>query len=80
MEAVLRAKFQIQSVKQSVDNTGAITQVEIDGHPVYGGEENAVWSKATPSGSLKLYISNPGAFGALVVGKEYYLDFTPAED
>jgi hypothetical protein len=45
--------------------------------PVYS-EENREWSKYTPSGELKLYISNPALEGAFQVGKEYYLDITEA--
>ena len=49
--------------------------------PVYGsdGSANAQWSKWTPNGSLKMTISNPECFDKFEVGKEYYLDFTPAE-
>lgn len=42
------------------------------------GSENASWSKATPSAQFNLYISNPAAFGKVVGGDEYYVDFIPA--
>jgi hypothetical protein len=52
--------------------TGAkIEQEEIELRAVYGkGEANKQWSKATPSGSLDLTISNPEAFGKAQPG--YY--------
>jgi hypothetical protein len=43
------------------------------------GDENKEWSKWTPSGSLKMQINNPAALAAFEVGKDYFLDFTPAE-
>jgi hypothetical protein len=44
------------------------------------GKGNEEWSKYTPGGELKLYINNPAALEQFVVGKDYYLDFTPCED
>lgn len=40
--------------------------------------ENYSFSQATPSLSLSMNISNPGAFGAFEKGKEYFLTFEPA--
>lgn len=50
--------------------------------PVYGSDAkpaNKDWSKYTPQGELKMTITNPGAIEQFELGKEYYLDFTPAE-
>ena len=81
MEPVLRAKFVVNSVKHSINNEGEVSQEEIEAHAVYAnGGENGVWSKYTPSGQLKMNISNPGAFDRLRVGTEFYLDFTPAPE
>jgi hypothetical protein len=47
---------------------------------VYGnGEANKDWSKWTPSGELKMMVTNPAAIEKFELGKEYYLDFTPAD-
>lgn len=43
-------------------------------------KENATWAKYTPSGQLTMQIDNPDAYAAFELGKEYFLDFTPAED
>jgi hypothetical protein len=43
-----------------------------------GGENKLFWD-ATPSGSLQLGIVNQEAWAHFELGKEYYLDFTPAE-
>ncbi len=39
--------------------------------------ENYSFSQATPSADISMCISNPAAFGAFELNKEYYLDFTP---
>lgn len=41
------------------------------------GPENAPWSKYTPSGELRMSITNPEALAAFEVGVDYYLDITP---
>ena len=38
--------------------------------------ENYSWSKATPSGTVTMNITNPAAFGWFEVGAEYFIDFT----
>lgn len=48
---------------------------------VYGSPDrpdNASWSKATPSGSIELSITNPDAYEQFKVGAEFFVDFTPA--
>lgn len=48
--------------------------------PVYSGsEENAQFFAATPGGQIILHIVNPVAAEQFEVGKEYYVDFTPAQ-
>ncbi|MDO3434323.1 hypothetical protein QWJ46_16710 [Rhizobium sp. CBN3] len=76
---VVRAKFRCLSVTHFADN-GPDPQAEIRFNAVYGtGEENKSWSKWTPSGELKMMVTNPSAIEAFELGKSYYLDFTPAE-
>ena len=43
-----------------------------------GSDENKSFWKHTPSGRLEMSIDNPAAVEQFEVGKEYYLDFTPA--
>lgn len=50
--------------------------------PVYSDKpesENRAFWDATPSGSLQLGVVNQEAWQHFALGKEYYLDFTPAE-
>lgn len=77
---VVRAKFQCLSVTHFHNPGATEAQAEIRFHAVYGnGEANKDWSKWTPSGELKMMVTNPAAIEKFELGKEYYLDFTPAE-
>jgi hypothetical protein len=42
------------------------------------GPGNEAWSKWTPCGSVSMTITNPEAVAQFEVGKDYFLDFTPA--
>jgi hypothetical protein len=68
-----------------ITKSGTIEQVQVTLQPVYAdsdGDEkaNAEWSKWTPSGELRLVITNPAAYGQFKIGKAYYVDLTSAED
>ena len=67
----VRAKF------KCVSNTEA-NQVRLEA-VTSGSKENETWSKYTPSGTLTMHIDNAPAKEQFVPGKEYYIDFTPAE-
>lgn len=48
--------------------------------PVYGGsEENRQFFAATPGGTISMHCLNEQAFAAFEQGREYFVDFTPAE-
>jgi hypothetical protein len=46
---------------------------------VEGSEENRSFFSATPNGQLTLHIVREETASHFEVGKEYYLDLTPAE-
>ena len=49
-------------------------------NPVTGGSpENKTFFAASPAGELKLTIDNPAGAEIFELGKEYYVDFTPAD-
>lgn len=74
----IKAKVKVYEVKDSVSGENKYSE-EVTMQPVYGdGEENKSYSEATPSGTIKLSITNKSAWGFFVVDKEYYLDFNPA--
>lgn len=74
----VRAKFKCHAIE--VFEGGSRT-VKLSA--VYGSSDkpaNVEWSKATPSGSLQMNITNPAAYEQFEVGKEYFLDFSLAAD
>lgn len=70
MSASVRAKF----VCTQSDLNGQVALQAVTS----GGVENISFFEATPWGSLSMGIVSPSVRGQFVVGKEYYLDFTPA--
>lgn len=42
-------------------------------------EEDRSFQKASPSGCAEFQVDNPKAAEQLVIGKHYYVDFTPVE-
>ncbi len=73
MKQVIRAKMQVQTITKNLYSE--ITEFNC----VYGGSTNAednTFSKATPSGSMKLQIDNPSAQGVIQVGDYVYVDIT----
>lgn len=73
----VRAKFKVMDKVKS----GDLGDVRVTLGAVSGSEgDNASWSKYTPSGELSMTITNPAAYKEFEVGKEFYLDFTPADE
>lgn len=67
--SVLTAKFKLVTVTK---HEGA---EEPKLQPVHGdSEENKQWSKWTPGGDLRLYISNPECFDFFDHDHEYYME------
>lgn len=76
MEKV-RAKFSVgQILKDQFDNTVVrLYAVWDDGVAA----ENASFAASTPSGTCELYITNPAAAEFFTLGRQVYLDFSPAD-
>lgn len=71
----VRAKFKCR--RKSHNGDPSIVDVEFEA--VYGdGTDNAEWSKWTPSGVLTMQITNAPAHEQFEVGKDYFLDLSPA--
>lgn len=76
----LRCKFRVHTV------TDRGSGVAIEADPVYpdGDEdhENRAFWEASPSGKFEIYVDNEEAFEDLkaLLGREIYLDITPADD
>jgi hypothetical protein len=72
----VRAKFKCFSKTPATDapDCGSVSF-----QPVFtGSPENEEFFNLTPAGSISLATLNPVAFAKFEVGKEYYVDFTPA--
>ena len=71
----VRAKVRITSIEKFVG------QSVMKATPVTGSAgDNADYSKYTPSGAISLNISDETKAATFFeVGKEYYVDFTPAD-
>ncbi|UQN10383.1 hypothetical protein [Deinococcus sp. QL22] len=73
-----RAKFFCSSVTLHSSDPSHGKSVKL--HPVNSGsEENKEFWKYTPAGEITMTISNPDAAKMFEPGKEFYVDFTPAE-
>lgn len=71
---MVRAKFQVTKVAKT--HYGG--QIEVTLTPQYDPliEEDRRFAKATPSGTIQLYIDNPPASDYLALGKFFYVDFS----
>lgn len=76
----VRAKFKVQSILTSAKWNGTGTMGTVKLSPVTGGSpENAKFYEATPGGQIELGTVNEEALAQFVIGKEFYVDFTPAD-
>lgn len=71
----VRAKVRCNSV-HDFGQQKTVQLVPVTGADGKGCEQ---WSKWTPSGEIRLDITNPDAFGQFEPGKFYLVDFTPTE-
>jgi len=72
----VRAKFKVTKVAHTEYGGKEVTLT-----PQYDTsiEEDRRFAKATPSGTIQLYIDNPPAADQLALGKFFYVDFTEVE-
>ena len=80
MSAVIRCKFRCTAKSERAPYQKGLgadhSEVELS---AVMGKDNEPWSKYTPSGLLKISITNPEAVGAIELGREYWIDLTPVE-
>ena len=85
----VRAKFTCTSIERRMSSRwNSVTREHEDKEmrtvtliPVYGdSDENKRFWNATPAGTLQLGMINLEAAEAFDIGKEYYLDISPAVD
>lgn len=73
MKTVL-AKFKVGSVTDFGNNNQSVEM-----SPVTSGEENKSFSIYTPSGAIKMHITNPDIMGFFEPSAEYFVEFRKAE-
>lgn len=75
---MVRAKFLVTEKKENHATPESVFTITMN--PVTSGSpENDQFYKYTPGGQLVLSVLNADAAAALEVGKQYYVDFTPAK-
>ncbi len=76
----VRAKMKVMAITPFAANEPGAACAEVRLMPVYGDSpENKSWSRYTPNGECRMTITNPEAIDAFVLGKDYFVDFTPAD-
>lgn len=80
----VRAKMRCTRVSPATAGGWAkeVSQVDVTLQAVYGSgddDSNKEWSQYTPSGEVKLCITNASAYKQFEIGKAYFVDFTPAD-
>lgn len=74
----VRAKFYVTAVERTKGYNGKeLSTIKLN--PVTSGsDENKKFYDASPCGNIHLGTVNPEAANQFELGKEYYVDFTPA--
>jgi hypothetical protein len=67
------AKFKVLAVEHTKPENSGDEYEYVALEAVTEGEENAEWSKYTPSGQLQMTVTNEKCFGQFVEGEEVYL-------
>lgn len=76
---MVRAKFVVKEISRAKYSAASKETQVIKLSPVIdGSEENKKFYAFTPIGSIELATLNPEAGNQFELGKEYYVDFTPA--
>lgn len=78
----VRAKFRVESISPNIANDADFANGgSVVLRPVTGGSaENDSFYYQTPGGMVQLSTINQNAIKEFEVGKEYYVDFTRAEE
>lgn len=69
------AKFKVQRVTPHTDGHVDSHYSEIELVPDYAGGRNKDWSKYTPSGVMRMNVSNPAALEIMMLGKAFTVTF-----
>ena len=72
------AKFKVSRVTDMpwANPSGSVKEIELT--PDYANGANADWATATPSGVMRMTVTNPAVFDILVEGQAVDIIITPA--
>lgn len=76
--STMRAKMKLMRVERS-ETCDVLTYscVPAKSYPADGLHEDNSFSKFSPSGELKIHVTNPALLGKMQPGETFYVDFTP---
>ncbi len=76
----MMAKFKVTKIDQATSDVQHVTMMAVTDKPFNpdGESDDNTFAKWTPSGELKMSITNPKLVGALKEGQKYYLTFSEA--
>jgi len=79
--AKMRAKMKVSEViiREGHEELKMVPVCKTGSYPEDGADEDNTYAKWTPSGELKLGITNPALHGQFKPGQKFYVDFTDAE-
>lgn len=74
------AKFKVQRVTPHTNGHVDNHFSEVELVPDYAGDRNKEWSKYTPSGVMRMNVSNPAALEIMQVGRAFTVTFEPNDE
>lgn len=74
VEVKFQPMFEFGDTVEKTDVSGATIRYGLN-----AVEENLIFGKATPAGSIAMLIKNADAAAEFELGRAYYVDFTPAD-
>ena len=72
----VRAKFTVNSITKYIGEGSSVKLMCIYDNSI---PEDQRFCKATPNGTIEMWINNPVALEQFIPGKAFYVDFTPVE-
>lgn len=77
----MRAKMAVTKIERIMGGAEVLHMTAVaksGGYPPDGSDENNTFARFTPSGELRLTITNQQLLGKFEPGDAFYLDFSPA--
>lgn len=79
MAVTMRAKMYVTKIEKQISfevlNLSCVGRK--DAYPADGSDENNTFAKFSPSGELRICVTNPTLLGVYNPGDIFYVDFTP---